>query len=91
MNEKQFVDMFMDNICLVDPKVSLEAKGFYYAMLMNMYNKNHSLSELIDSQNYDKDFIYSLIIELVENGYLFLTLKYSKNDSIFVFESNKKN
>lgn len=87
MEEKQFVDMFMDNICLVDPKVSLEAKGFYYALLLNMYNKNHSLGDIIDNQNYDKDFIYSLVIELIENGYLGLSIKYAKNDSTFVFEN----
>lgn len=77
MNEKDFVEMFMNNICLVDPNVSLEAKGFYYSMLMNMYNKNHSLSELINKSSEDKEFIYRLIIELVEHGYL-LVLKYLK-------------
>ena len=71
MNEKEFVNMFMNNVCLIDPRVSLEAKGFYYSMLMNMYNKNHSLKELIRKSNEDVEFIYKLIIELIENGYLF--------------------
>ena len=34
MNERDFVEMFMNNVCLIDPDVSLEAKGFYYSMLM---------------------------------------------------------
>ncbi len=89
MNEKDFVDMFMNNVCLIDPDVSLEAKGFYYSMLMNMYNKNHSLSELIKKSNEDIEFIYKLIIELVEHGYLFISVKVSENDTFFVFEADK--
>ncbi len=88
MNEKDFVEMFMNNICLVDPNVSLEAKGFYYSMLMNMYNKNHSLSELINKSSEDKEFIYRLIIELVEHGYLFISIKVSENDTFFAFETD---
>lgn len=90
MNEKNFVDMFMNNVCLVDPDVSLEAKGFYYSMLMNMYNKNHSLSELIKKSNEDIEFIYKLLIELVEHGYLFLSIKVSESDAFFVFEADMK-
>ena len=89
MNEEDFVNMFMNNICLVDPNVSLEAKGFYYSMLMNMYNKNHSLKELINKSNEDIEFIYKLIIELVENGYLFLGVKVSEDSSVFLFESEE--
>ena len=89
MNEKEFVDMFMNNVCLLDPNVSLEAKGFYYSMLMNMYNKNHSLEELIRKSNEDIEFIYKLIIELVEHNYLFLSVKVSENDTFFVFEVDK--
>ena len=88
MSEKDFVEMFMNNICLVDPDVSLEAKGFYYSMLMNMYNKNHSLSELINKSSEDKEFIYRLIIELVEHGYLFISIKVSENDTFFAFETD---
>ena len=90
MNEKDFVNMFMNNVCLVDPDVSLEAKGFYYSMLMNMYNKNHSLRELVEKSNEDVEFIYKLIIELVEYGYLFLSVKVSEDDAFFVFEANKE-
>lgn len=90
MKEEEFVTMFMNNICLEDPKVSLEAKGFYYSMLMNMYNKNHSLTNLIRNSNEDKDFIYKLLIELIENNYIFLSIKVSENDAFFVFETDKK-
>lgn len=90
MNEKEFVNMFMNNVCLIDPNVSLEAKGFYYLMLMNMYNKNHSLKELIRKSNEDVEFIYKLIIELIENGYLFLSVKVSEDDAFFVFEAKEK-
>ena len=90
MNEKEFVNMFMNNVCLIDPRVSLEAKGFYYSMLMNMYNKNHSLKELIRKSNEDVEFIYKLIIELIENGYLFLSVKVSEDDAFFVFEAKEK-
>lgn len=90
MNEKEFVNMFMNNVCLIDPNVSLEAKGFYYSMLMNMYNKNHSLKELIRKSNEDVEFIYKLIIELIENGYLFLSVKVSEDDAFFVFEAKEK-
>jgi len=90
MNEKEFVNMFMNNVCLIDPRVSLEAKGFYYSMLMNMYNKNHSLKELIRESNEDVEFIYKLIIELIENGYLFLSVKVSEDDAFFVFEAKEK-
>lgn len=58
-------------------------------MLMNMYNKNHSLSELIKKSNEDIEFIYKLIIELVEHGYLFISVKVSENDTFFVFEADK--
>ena len=90
MNEKEFVNMFMNKVCLIDPRVSLEAKGFYYSMLMNMYNKNHSLKELIRESNEDVEFIYKLIIELIENGYLFLSVKVSEDDAFFVFEAKEK-
>lgn len=90
MNENEFVNMFMNNVCLIDPRVSLEAKGFYYSMLMNMYNKNHSLKELIRESNEDVEFIYKLIIELIENGYLFLSVKVSEDDAFFVFEAKEK-
>lgn len=90
MNEKEFVNMFMNNVCLIDPRVSLEAKGFYYSMLMNMYNKKHSLKELIRESNEDVEFIYKLIIELIENGYLFLSVKVSEDDAFFVFEAKEK-
>ena len=76
MNEEDFVNMFMNNICLVDPNVSLEAKGFYYSMLINKSNE-------------DIEFIYKLIIELVENGYLFLGVKVSEDSSVFLFESEE--
>lgn len=89
MDEKEFVNMFMNNICLEDPKVSLEAKGLYYSMLMGMYNKNHSLNDLIKVSNEDKEFIYKLIIELVENNYLFLSIKVSESDTFFAFETDK--
>ncbi|MDD4188397.1 MAG: hypothetical protein PHX04_06585 [Bacilli bacterium] len=89
MEEKDFANTFMNNICLIDPNVSLEAKGFYYSMLMNMYNKNHSLSELIEKSNEDIEFIYKLIIELIENGYLFISIKVSESDTFFVFEAEK--
>lgn len=90
MDEKDFVNMFMNNICLLDSTVSLEAKGFYYSILMNMYNKNHSLKELIEKSNEDIEFIYKLIIELVEHNYLFLSVKVSENDTFFVFEAETK-
>lgn len=57
-------------------------------MLMNMYNKNHSLSELIKKSNEDIEFIYKLLIELVEHGYLFLSIKASESDAFFVFEAD---
>ena len=57
---------------------------------MNMYNKNHSLRELVEKSNEDVEFIYKLIIELVEHGYLFLSVKVSEDDAFFVFEANKE-
>ena len=36
MNEKEFVNMFMNNVCLIGSRVLVEAKRFYYSRLMKM-------------------------------------------------------
>ena len=48
MKEKEFMDMFTNNVCLLDPDISLQAKGLYYSMLMNMYNEEHSFKAIIE-------------------------------------------
>ena len=46
------------------------------------------MAKLIKKSNEDIEFIYKLIIELVEHGYLFISVKVSENDAFFVFEAN---
>ena len=72
MKEKEFIDMFTNNVCLLDPKVSLQAKGLYYSMLLNMYNEEHSFKEIIKSSRLDTDEVYLLLLDLIEHGYLYI-------------------
>ena len=65
MKEKEFIDMFTNNVCLLDPKVSLQAKGLYYSMLLNMYNEEHSFKEIIKSSRLDTDEVYLLLLDLI--------------------------
>lgn len=88
MTEKEFMDMFTNNICLLDPKVSLEAKGLYYSMLMNMYNEEHSFKEIIKSSRLDPDEAYVLLLDLIEHGYLYLSIKTTDNDNYYVFKTS---
>lgn len=82
-----FINKMTENLCLTDDNVSLEAKGFYYSMLLNMYSGNKDIKEVIRNTNEDIDFVSKLIMELLKNGYLFIGINgiEDKNDSIFIF------
>ena len=86
MKEEFFKEM-TENICLIDNNISLEAKGFYYSMLLNMYSGNKDIKEVIRNTNEDIEFVSKLIMELLKNGYLFIGINgiSDKDDSIFVF------
>lgn len=90
MKEKEFIDMFTNNVCLLDSKVSLQAKGLYYSMLLNMYNEEHSFKEIIKSSRLDTDEVYLLLLDLIEHGYLYLSIKVSDNDTFFVFKTSNE-
>ena len=90
MKEKEFIDMFTNNVCLLDPKVSLQAKGLYYSMLLNMYNEEHSFKEIIKSSRLYTDEVYLLLLDLIEHGYLYLSIKVSDNDTFFVFKTSNE-
>lgn len=90
MKEKEFIDMFTNNVCLLDPKVSLQAKGLYYSMLLNMYNEEHSFKGIIKSSRLDTDEVYLLLLDLIEHGYLYLSIKVSDNDTFFVFKTSNE-
>ena len=90
MKEKEFMDMFTNNVCLLDPEISLQAKGLYYSMLMNMYNEEHSFKEIIKSARLDTDEVYVLLLDLIEHGYLNLSIKVSDNDTFFVFKTSNE-
>lgn len=90
MKEKEFIDMFTNNVCLLDPKVSLQAKGLYYSMLLNMHNEEHSFKEIIKSSRLDTDEVYLLLLDLIEHGYLYLSIKVSDNDTFFVFKTSNE-
>ena len=70
--KQDFKNMMNENICLIDNNVSLEAKGFYYSLLFNMYSGKTDIKEVIRETNEDIDFVSKLIMELLKNGYLFL-------------------
>ena len=90
MKEKEFIDMFTNNVCLLDPKVSLQAKGLYYSMLLNMYNEEHSFKEIIKSSRLDTDEVYLLLLDLIEHGYLYLSIKVSDNDTFLYLKQVMK-
>lgn len=85
--EQDFKNMMEENICLIDNNVSLEAKGFYYSMLFNMYSGKNDIKEVIRETNEDIDFISKLIMELLKNGYLFIGISgLDIENSIFSFD-----
>jgi len=88
MNEKEFVETVMSNICLTDPRVSLEAKGLYYTALINACNNKSSLLDLFRSLNEDEEFIYRLTDELIRYGYLVIGIPVAE-ENVFIFKEIK--
>lgn len=83
----------MPEFCTLDNKVSLEAKGLYSLIMGFVNQEEHSLNKLYQMCNEDKSYVDSLIIELINNGYLYLaTVSENKecNDVFHVFELEKK-
>ena len=90
--EQSLSNNFNKNICLIDNNVSLEAKGFYYSMLFNLYSGKNDIKEVIRETNEDIDFISKLIMELLKNGYLYLGISDAETENpIFYFEEEKYN
>ncbi|MFA6777334.1 MAG: hypothetical protein WCR80_02645 [Bacilli bacterium] len=62
------------NYCLLDENVSLEAKGLYSIIQSMVSNEDTSLKRLYELANEDKNYLNNLILELVENNFLYLSL-----------------
>lgn len=88
MMEKEKFDKLLENICLLDNSISLEAKGLYYTAYFNACGNNQSLQELFDSCNEDKEFVFKLIEELIHSGYFVIGLPMD-DGSIFIFREEK--
>lgn len=71
---EEFIKNSFENICLEDNRVSLEAKGLYYSILLNKYGGNSNIKDIIKNTNEDKDFVSKLIMELFINDYLVISL-----------------
>lgn len=78
--EKEFIKDNFENICLEDNRISLEAKGLYYSILLNKYNGNIDIKDIVKQINEDKDFVAKLIMELFINDYLNISLNGVENE-----------
>lgn len=89
----KYKSITMPEFCTLDNSVSLEAKGLYSLIMGFVNQENHSLNELYKMCNEDKSYVDSLIIELIDKGYLYLaTLSNNDSKDVFhIFELNNKN
>ena len=71
----------MIDFCLFDENISLEAKGLYSLIQSMVADEETSLTKLYELANEDKNYLSSLIIELVENNYLFLSVPRDLGDN----------
>ena len=85
--ENEYIKKGLESLCLEDTRLSLEAKGLYYSILLNMYSGNSDIKEIIKNTNEDIDFVSKLIMELFKYGYLFIGINGVENkcDSVIVF------
>ena len=85
--ENEYIKKGLESLCLEDTRLSLEAIGLYYSILLNMYSGNSDIKEIIKNTNEDIDFVSKLIMELFKYGYLFIGINGVENkcDSVIVF------
>ncbi len=76
------------DIFSLDRKISLEAKGLLSIINGLINNDEHSFKKIYELCNEDKSFIDNLVIELLDNGYLFLSTirDDSGKDLFYVFD-----
>jgi hypothetical protein len=76
------------DIFSLDRKISLEAKGLLSLINGLINNDDHSLKKIYEMCNEDKSFVDNLVIELLDNGYLFLSTirDDSGKDIFYVFD-----
>lgn len=76
------------DIFSLDRKISLEAKGLLSLINGLINNDDHSLKKIYEMCNEDKSFVDNLVIELLDNGYLFLSTVRddSGKDIFYVFD-----
>jgi len=86
MNKTDFNETLLNNICLMDTRISLDAKGLYYTLLMNAYNNNPHLQELVKNSYENEEFIFNLIIELIKYNHIVIGIPINKDD-IFYFNN----
>lgn len=85
--EQEFLKIINEKVCLNDENLSLEAKGFYYSMLINMYSGNNDIKDIIRNTNEDIEFVSKLIMELLKYGYLYIGINgIDQVNSIFLCE-----
>lgn len=76
------------DIFSLDRNISLEAKGLLSLINGLINNDDHSLKKIYELCNEDKSFVDNLVIELLDNGYLFLSTirDDSGKDIFYVFD-----
>lgn len=87
ISNEEFQNIINEKICLMDKKISIEAKGLYYSALINARNSNPSLKELIRDLNIDEEFAFRLADELIKYGYLVLGIPMT-SQNVFIFNIN---
>jgi len=85
INEKN-INNLINNKKILDSNISLEALGLYYTMFIDAMGDNHSLKEVVDYTKIDKDNLYVVLIELLENDLLSIGLKINDNE-YFMFDN----
>lgn len=71
-------------ICYLDNRVSLDAKGLYYSLLLNSVEENKSFFDIIKETNEDIEYISKLLMELIKYNYIYVSVKNSDNTFITI-------
>ena len=77
-------------ICYLDSRVSLDAKGLYYSLLLNSIDEDKSFFEIIKETNEDIEYISKLLMELIKYNYIFVSFKNADNTFVTIHNTKEK-